>query len=77
MWLLKKKKKVQINLRGVRESTSVAFLFVGVRAICLGLSALMKYLVSEYKFANITIDMQGQLRFLKKNHRLLKKIEGI
>lgn len=61
----KKKKKVQISLRGARESTSVAFLCVGVRAICLGLPALIKYSVCEYKFANIIIEMQGQLRFLK------------
>lgn len=54
-----------MNLRGVREHTFVAFLSVGVRAICLGLSALIKYLVLKYDFANITIDTQGQLRFLK------------
>lgn len=61
---LLKKKKGSDKLEGT-ECNSVAFLRVGESAICPGLSALIKYLFSKYEFADITIDIQRQLSFLK------------
>lgn len=62
------------------ECDSVAFLCVGGRPGQIALSALIKYLFSEYEFADITTDMQRQLSFLKylyeRSHRLLKREGG-